>query len=95
VGDAFIGNDSGPGHLAAALNVPTLTIFGPQRTEWFRPMHPLGRVVEGLDCPFKPCFDSCRFESAHCITRLPLTAVQEALDAFLAQFSKPTDDRRL
>src|SRR5207302_8800488 len=32
---AFIGNDSGPGHLAAFSGVPSFTIFGPQLPEWF------------------------------------------------------------
>ncbi|HXF11200.1 MAG TPA: glycosyltransferase family 9 protein, partial [Desulfuromonadaceae bacterium] len=36
----FIGNDSGPGHLAAFCGVPTFTIFGPQLPEWFAPLHP-------------------------------------------------------
>src|SRR5208337_4208896 len=32
MGDAavFIGNDSGPGHLAAFSGIPTFTFFGPQ-----------------------------------------------------------------
>ncbi len=34
---AFVGNDSGLGHIAAALNVPTLTVFGPGRPERYRP----------------------------------------------------------
>src|SRR5262249_54771603 len=34
---AFIGNDSGPGHLAAFCGVPTFTLFGPQLPEWFAP----------------------------------------------------------
>ena len=37
---AFIGNDSGPGHLAAFCGVPTFTLFGPQLPEWFAPLHP-------------------------------------------------------
>ena len=85
-GDAFIGNDSGPGHLAAALNKPTLTIFGPQLTEWFRPAHPLGMVVEGKDCPYKPCFDSCRFDTPRCMTDVTQEEVMEHLEQFLVQF---------
>jgi heptosyltransferase-3 len=41
----FIGNDSGPGHLAAILGVPTLTLFGPtDPARW----HPLGPSVRHL-----------------------------------------------
>ncbi len=85
-GDLFIGNDSGPGHLAAALDLPTLTIFGPQLTEWFRPAHPQGMVVEGKECEYKPCFDNCRFETPHCMTGVTLEAVKEMMHTFLAQF---------
>ncbi len=34
---AFLGNDSGLGHMAAALAVPTLTVFGPGDPERYRP----------------------------------------------------------
>lgn len=64
---AFIGNDSGPGHLAALAGVPTLTLFGPQLPEWFAPLHPQGEVVEGKPCPYKPCSDYCRFALPICI----------------------------
>jgi ADP-heptose:LPS heptosyltransferase len=33
--DVMVGNDSGPRHLATALNIPTVTIFGPEHPlEW-------------------------------------------------------------
>lgn len=42
---AFIGNDSGPGHLAAILGVPTLALFGPtDPARWL----PLGPRVEAI-----------------------------------------------
>jgi heptosyltransferase-3 len=37
---AFIGNDSGLGHLASAVNIPTLTIFGPGEPWRYRPWSP-------------------------------------------------------
>ena len=64
----FIGNDSGPGHLAAFCGVPSLTIFGPQLPEWFVPLNPASRWLEGKACPYKPCSDYCRFSSPLCIT---------------------------
>jgi ADP-heptose:LPS heptosyltransferase len=67
---AFIGNDSGPGHLAAALGVPTFTIFGPQLPGLFLPVHPAAEYAEGGPCPFKPCFDHCRFSRPKCIEDL-------------------------
>jgi heptosyltransferase-2 len=43
----FIGNDSGPGHLAAFCGVPTFSFFGPQLPEWFAPLHPATICLEG------------------------------------------------
>jgi len=64
---AFVGNDSGPGHLAAFCGVPTFTLFGPQLPEWFAPLHPAAEWIEGKACPYKPCSDYCRFATPHCL----------------------------
>ncbi len=43
----YIGNDSGPGHVAAAVNCPTLSLFGPTEA---RLWHPVGaRVLQAPD----------------------------------------------
>ena len=49
----FIGNDSGPGHLAASCGLPTFTLFGPQLHEWFAPLHPAAEVVDGPGLPLQ------------------------------------------
>jgi ADP-heptose:LPS heptosyltransferase len=41
----FLGNDSGATHLAAALGVPTLAVFGPSDPWLWRPLGPRVRVV--------------------------------------------------
>jgi ADP-heptose:LPS heptosyltransferase len=50
---AYVGNDSGPKHIAVAVGCPTLTLFGPEDpVEWHpyaRNEHPL-LFVEGLPC---------------------------------------------
>jgi heptosyltransferase-2 len=81
----FVGNDSGPGHLAALLGVPTFTIFGPQLPELFAPQHPQAAWIEGAPCPYKPCFDACRFAEPHCIRTLGVDDVWPRLEAWLAQ----------
>ena len=42
---AFVGNDSGLGHMAAALRVPTVTVFGPGQPDRYKPWGPLASVV--------------------------------------------------
>lgn len=41
---AFVGNDSGPGHLAAIIGVPTISLFGSEPTRW-RPIGPHVSVI--------------------------------------------------
>lgn len=43
----FIGNDSGPGHLAGIIGVPTVSIFGPGNPARWSPLGPRVRVVAG------------------------------------------------
>jgi ADP-heptose:LPS heptosyltransferase len=79
----FIGNDSGPGHLAAFSGVPTFSIFGPQLPEWFAPLHPNTESLEGKACPFKPCSDYCRFPAPLCMVNSTLDEVLPRVFAFI------------
>jgi ADP-heptose:LPS heptosyltransferase len=81
---ACIGNDSGPGHLAAICGVPTFTIFGPQLPEWFAPLHPASEWIEGKACPYKPCSDYCRFATPFCLWKLGEEEVFARVKKFLA-----------
>ncbi len=78
----FIGNDSGPGHLAAACGVPTFTIFGPQLPALFLPLHPASDFIDGKPCPHKPCFDLCRFDSPHCLMQVTGDEVWAKVESF-------------
>lgn len=79
----FIGNDSGPGHLAAFCGVPTFTIFGPQLPEWFAPLHPAAEWVEGKPCPYKPCFDYCKFNVPYCMVRISEEEIWQRVEQFI------------
>jgi ADP-heptose:LPS heptosyltransferase len=81
----FIGNDSGPGHLAAFCGVPTFTLFGPQLPEWFAPLHPESIAHEGKACPYKPCSDYCRFPAPRCLWNITEEEVWGLLQPFLVQ----------
>jgi ADP-heptose:LPS heptosyltransferase len=80
---ALIGNDSGPGHLAAFAGVPSFTIFGPQVPEWFAPLHPDAQWVEGKACPYKPCSDYCRFAEPVCLTGWTEPEIWPRVEAFV------------
>ena len=42
---ATVANDSGPGHLAAAVGTPTISLFGPTRARHFAPIGPSVTVL--------------------------------------------------
>jgi ADP-heptose:LPS heptosyltransferase len=44
--DGFIGNDSGITHLAAALGVKTLAVFGPTNPNGYKPLGPAVKVFK-------------------------------------------------
>ena len=70
--DLNIGNDSGVAHLASAVGVPTVTIFGPTSPAYWKPAGNNSVVVFNKDktcrcgykraqrCNNKLCFDSIR-----------------------------------
>ena len=78
----FVGNCSGPGHLAAIAGVPTFTLFGPSMHEWFLPMHPAAELFEGRPCPYKPCSDYCRYAKPFCLGELTADDVWPKLETF-------------
>jgi ADP-heptose:LPS heptosyltransferase len=81
----FIGNDSGPGHLAAMCGLPTFTLFGPQLHEWWRPLHPAAEIYEGRACPYKPCSDYCRFDKPFCLHDITVDEVWSHVEKFAGQ----------
>lgn len=52
----FIGNDSGPLHLAAAAHVPYVALFGPTSARQVLSAAPGGGVTLGRDLPCRPCY---------------------------------------
>jgi len=45
--DLWLGNDAGPGHLAALLGTPTVSLFGPTSPAVWRPLSARGVVLRG------------------------------------------------
>lgn len=84
-GVCFIGNDSGPGHLAAACGLPTFTLFGPQLPARFAPLHRESEWAEGWNCPHRPCRDYCQFPQPYCLEDLGEAEVRARVGGFVAR----------
>jgi heptosyltransferase-2 len=83
--DLLVTNDTGPAHLASALERPTLVIFGPTNPLTTRPFSPFGEIVrEPPDCA--PCMlRDCPIDH-RCMTAITPAAVFERARELL--FSK-------
>ena len=53
---AFIGNDSGLMHLAAALDRPTVGVFGSSNPDWTSPLGRHARAVVPVGFTCRPCY---------------------------------------
>jgi lipopolysaccharide heptosyltransferase II len=75
----FIGNDSGAMHVAGALGLPTVGIFGSTRPDRTGPLGPRTRVLyERIEC--SPCLArTCRFGHYDCLKRISVEPALEAL----------------
>ena len=77
IADAAVTNDSGLMHIAAALNTPTIAIFGPTSPRLWSPLNPLAAILE----PAGP-FDEKRVKqrrTADITPKTVLAAVRKAL----------------
>jgi len=80
---AVVCHDSGPMHLAAALNRPTVAIFGPTDPARTGPYSPRARIVSApLDCA--PCRRrKCPLKHGRCLADLPVEPVLAELRTVL------------
>lgn len=80
----FVGNDSGPAHVAAAFGVPCVAVFGSSSSQTWRPWGTRSETVETeWDC--KPCpGDRCyAFEEPRCILSVETARVHAAIERLL------------
>ena len=78
----FITNDSGAMHLAAAIGVPVVAVFGPTKPENTSPYHPRAVVVrhEDVDCPDHPCMSRHCSRENTCMRSVLVEDVVRAVD---------------
>lgn len=81
--DLVVCNDSGPMHLAAALEVPTVAIFGPTDYVAWRPMNENASIVR-RDMPCWPCnAHKCKI-GWECTKKLPVDMVWHSVTIALS-----------
>jgi heptosyltransferase-2 len=81
--DAFVGADSGPAHVAAAVGVPTVTLFGPTDPRATAPLGP-GQQTLWRPPPCAPCFrPDCPIDH-RCLRGIEVAEVEAAVVAALA-----------
>jgi ADP-heptose:LPS heptosyltransferase len=75
----FIGNDSGPMHIASACGIKVIGLYGPTNPERFGPYgHNCIALRMEDKCP--PCAqDKCKFKDYRCIDRISVDDVMEAI----------------
>lgn len=82
-----VGNDSGPVHIAAALAVPTVAVFGPTSVDWTAPRGRSVRIVKGrIACA--PCFKRrCPYGVPECLAKIEVHDVFDVAESLIEEGS--------
>ncbi len=75
----YIGRDTGPMHIAAALGKPVIAVFGGGTWPRFIPAAKKG-VVLTVPLPCSGCNWNCHLPESYCVKRVSTSAVLEAMD---------------
>jgi heptosyltransferase-3 len=83
----FVGVDSAPMHIAAAMGTPVVAIFGPSGDREWGPWGTANRVVASATHDCRPCGRAGCNDSkiSECLTTLPVSQVLAACEELLAQ----------
>ncbi|MHC5012463.1 MAG: glycosyltransferase family 9 protein, partial [Planctomycetota bacterium] len=84
---AVVSNDTGPVHIASALGVPVLAIYGPNTPALYGPLSPGSRAFY-RDLPCSPCITTSNYRSSRCriyscMASIPTGEVAASLDRLL------------
>jgi lipopolysaccharide heptosyltransferase II len=84
--NAYVSNDAGPMHIAAAVGTPTIGLFGPgEENIWFPYSASDGHRVLRRDVPCHPChLDFCNRDGEKFMECMKLLTVNDVFSAVLA-----------
>ena len=87
-----VSNDSGLMHIAAALDTPTIGIFGPTAPELWGPLNPLAATIQTKTfVPCQPCHRPvCTANNHACMRDIPAIDVADITARVLADFQAGT-----
>jgi len=86
----FVGNDSGIAHIAAAVNIPTVVIFGSSNRDHWRPWTDASNeiVFNSFACQPCPGYECAVYGEPRCILGISVEQVITAIDKVLAKKEK-------
>ncbi|MZR62538.1 glycosyltransferase family 9 protein [Alcanivorax sp. DP30] len=85
----YVGNDSGPMHLAAACGLPTVALFGPTDDTLWAPLCDTARVLRWQACNPACERNSCALDSYPCLQSITVDQILDQL-AELGVLPEPT-----
>ena len=81
--EGYLGKDTGPMHIAAALGKPVVAVFGGGHWPRFLPSPAVGKVLS-MQVPCSDCNWFCPYKTSYCVKTIPVDAVQDAIRAVLS-----------
>jgi len=89
----FVGNDSGPAHIAAAVKTPLVAIFGPASAVRWKPWGAPSALVQNY-FPCNPCaMYTCEaFDEPECIRSITVDQVMKAIDQLQTERGSRIED---
>ncbi len=88
----FVGNDSGPLHIAEGVGTPSVGIFGPTHPSLgYSPNHE-GSYVLGVDIKCRPCSlfgnGKCKFDKKICMEQISVDEVADSVEKLFNEHRK-------